>query len=57
MNNDFSPSISGEALFQTIVNSACDKLEQKNTAIILIRLAELDSRLAEIEKRLSRLPG
>jgi hypothetical protein len=47
-----SSSINGAALFQTIVNNTCDKLEQKNAGFILIRLNQLDSLLSRIEKRL-----
>jgi hypothetical protein len=44
----------GEALFQTIVNKSCNKLEQKNAGFMLIRLNWLDSLLSEVEKRLSQ---
>jgi hypothetical protein len=47
----------GRALFQTMLNIACDKLEQKNAALILIRITELDDILTSIEKSLSRLTG
>jgi hypothetical protein len=49
-------SINGAVLFQTIVNKACDKLEQKNASLILIRLNRLDSLLSEVEKRLTQIP-
>lgn len=48
-----SSSINGAAMFQTIVNSTCDKLEQKNCSFILIRINKLDSMLSVIEKRLA----
>lgn len=47
-------SINGAALLQTIVNNACNKLEQKNAGFILIRINQLDSLLSGIEKRLAQ---
>ncbi|MDR0684250.1 MAG: hypothetical protein LBF83_03895 [Spirochaetaceae bacterium] len=49
-------SINGAALLQTIVNNACNKLEQKNAGFILIRINQLDSLLSGIEKRLAQAP-
>ncbi|MDR0662928.1 MAG: hypothetical protein LBF80_02465 [Spirochaetaceae bacterium] len=54
MSGVLSTPPGGEVLFQTMLDRTCDKLEQKNTALILIRITELDSILANIEKRLSR---
>ena len=49
-----SSLINGAAMFQTIVNNACDKLEQKNAGFILIRINQLDSLLSGIEERLAQ---
>jgi hypothetical protein len=47
----------GEALFQIIVNKSCNKLEQKNARLMLIRLNRLDFLLSEVEKRLAQIPA
>ncbi|MDR3357165.1 MAG: hypothetical protein LBO04_08300 [Spirochaetaceae bacterium] len=47
----------GAALFQAILNDACDKLEQKYAGLMLRRLARLDSLLSVIETRLSGRSG
>jgi hypothetical protein len=53
MKADPQPALDGALMFQKLLNRTCDKLEQKNAALILIRLAELDSILTDIEKTLS----
>jgi hypothetical protein len=53
MKADSQPALDGALIFQKLLNGACDKLEQKNAALILIRLAELDSILTDIEKTLT----
>ncbi|MDR2802929.1 MAG: hypothetical protein LBB22_01405 [Treponema sp.] len=53
MTDSSSTSTDGSALFQTILNKTCDKLQQKNTSFALIRLSELDNILSDIEKILS----
>jgi hypothetical protein len=53
MKADSQPALDGARMFQKLLNAAFDKLEQKNAVLTLIRLAELDSILTDIEKMLT----
>jgi hypothetical protein len=57
MKDDQQSPFDGAFIFQKFLDRACDKLEQKNAALMLIRLAELDSILSGIEKTLNTRLG
>ncbi|MDR1363143.1 MAG: hypothetical protein LBJ35_03725 [Spirochaetaceae bacterium] len=55
MKNDLPLPFDEALTFQALLDGTCDKLLQKNAALTLIRLSELDSILSDVEKTLSRV--